>query len=354
MRGQDSFDVEGGFIMRSVSAIVVLIFALAANHALGEAKEEASAGNIRGTVSQSVVFLCDAESGLPIMPDTRKPLDLDRIREETFAFDGFWHAITDENGSFEFKDVPPGKYRLFAQSWVGIIGIPRGLPPDRNDPRPEPSNIVKLHGVAEGVEVKASETTEAHFKRLGIGVQHILCDPEEEHNYVLISLNPTLGDHVLSVAGWDKHFLTGVVGLTRMEVPELTIVGLPEDQEVHVSLFNYDNSGGSGGVSFIPGKQATVRMPIYAGWSNGKYDPPATLEKLTTHLEQSGAKLEGLLRVAPSRTRAYFDYLWQHGHEEIDVPDYGLARIVDIVAADEFRSLRKRHAQRLQRQGHPE
>lgn len=323
----------------------------------------------RSMPGAAVVFLCDAESGLPIMPGTKKPLDLEHIDEATYAFDGFWHAVTSNNGSFEFNDVPAGKYRLFAQSWVGISGMPRGLPPDRDDPRPEPSDTIILHGVAsrvidtnateegsarqlapqEAVEVKANETIRVFIKQLGTGVQRILCDPEVEHNYVLVGLNPTLGDPVLSVAGWDKHFLTGLIGLTRMEIPHVTLIGLPNDKEVHVSLFNYDNNPGSGGVSFIAGKQATVRLPVYATWSNGKYEPPSRLVKLTTHLEQTGTKIEQLLPVEQHKARDYFDYLWQHGHDEIEVPGYGPATVVDIAAAEGYRSLRKSHATRLER-----
>jgi hypothetical protein len=345
--------------MRRLSALVVSIFAFNLLCSPTQAEENGNAGSIRGMLvdgnsqrimpGEAVVFLCDAESGLPIMPETKKPLDLEHIDEATYAFDGFWHAVTNSDSSFEFKDVPAGTYRLFAQSWAGIRGMPRGLPPDRDDLRPEPSDTIILHGSSEQVVVLAGETTAAHVKQPGLGVQHILCDPEEEHNYVLISFNPTLGDHVLSVAGWDKNFLTGVVGLTRMEVPHLTIIGLPDDKEVHVSLFNYDNNPGSGGASFVPGQQATVRLPIYATWSDGKYEPPPRLVKLTAHLEHSDAKLEELLPAERGKVKAYFDYLWQHGHEQIEVPGYGPARVVDIAAADSYRSLRKSHAARLER-----
>jgi hypothetical protein len=282
------------------------------------------------------------------MPHSKKPLDIDNKDDEIAGIDEFWHTVVNDDGSFEFEDVTPGTYRLVAQAWAGIAGVPRGVSSSGDDSRPEPSDKIILYGTAEQVEVRANETASAAVRPLGVEVQHILCDPEEEHNYVLISTNPTLGDHVLSVAGWDKRFLTGVIGLTRMEVPHLTIIGLPKD-EVHVSLFNYDNNPGVGGVSFVPGKQATVRMPIYAGWSNGKYDPPERLVKLTEHLEQSGTPLEELLPIERGQMRAYFDYLAQHGHDEIEVPGYGTAKVVDVAAADSYRSLRKHHAARLER-----
>jgi hypothetical protein len=358
--------------MRPVFAIVVWIIATSLS-------TSAEVGGIRGVLidedsqrsmpGRAVVFLCDAATGLPIMPDTRKPLDLSERSEKPFGFDGFWHVETDDDGSFEFNEVPAGSYRLFAQSWAGISGMPRGLPPDRDDPKPEPSAMLILHGVAshvidtnapndgsarqlapnEAVEVKAGETIQVFVKPLGTGVQRILGDPEAEHNYVLVSLNPTLGDPVLGPVGWDTRFLTGVIGLTRMEVPHLTIIGLPADTEVHVSLYNYDNSVGLGGGSFTAGKEPTVRLPIYAGWSNGKYQPPARLADLTAHLEQSGTKIDDLLPLERDWGKAYFDYVWQHARDKIEVPGYGQAEVIDILAANSYRSLHKSHSQRLER-----
>ena len=345
--------------MRPLYALVVLIIAFSADLASGQSTEPAESGTIRGGLvthdsqrampGRAAVFLCDAETGLPMMPDTRKPLDISQRTDKQFSFDAFWHVETDNHGSFEFQDVPVGEYRLVAQAWAGISGVPRGLPPSRDDPRPEPSAIIVLHGVVEDVKVKAGEETIAYVKQLGTEVQHILCDPAEGHNYVLIGLNPTLGDHVLSIVGWDKHYLTGVVGLTRMEVPHLTIIGLPDEMEVHVSLFNYDNNAGVGGVSFIAGEQPTVRLPIYASWSNGKYEPPARLARLTAHLEQSGAKIEDLLPLERSWGRSYFDYVWHHGHDEIELEGFGPVKVVDLLAAGSYRSLRKSHARRLER-----
>ena len=134
-----------------------------------------------------------------------------------------------------------------------------------------------------------------------------------------------------------------------MEVPHLTVIGLPEDREIHVSLFNYDNSAGVGGCSFTPGQETTVRLPIYAGWSNGKYEPPARLAKLTTHLEQSGVKINELLPLERDWGKAYFDYVWGHAGDQVEVPGYGQVSVVDLLAAESYRALGKSHAQRLER-----
>jgi hypothetical protein len=41
--------------------------------------------------------------------------------------------------------------------------------------------------------------------------------------------------------------------------------------------------------------------------------------------------------------------VWRRADESIDVPGYGLAKLIDVLAADSYRQLRKSHAGRRAR-----
>jgi hypothetical protein len=335
--------------------VLVLVVATVATHG-GEADD---VGGIKGQLADprgqsiragnAVVFLCDATSGMPLSPVTQIRIELGS--EAMFRFDGYWHAVVSDAGMFEFADVPVGTYRLIAQAWSGISGVPRGLPRSRrSDPGVEPSSIVILHGVAESVEVKAGETTLAIPQQWGDNALHIVTDPEEPHNFLLISRNPPLGDGVLGPEGWGEDFIAGIIGGTRMEDNHVTLIGLPDGAEVHVALWNYDNSVGTGGESFVVGKDKPARLPIYALWSNGKYEPPPRLAELTAHIEETGLDVRksiGLDR--PSLTHDYLDRVWNKANDVVELEGYGISTVIDLLAADGYRNLRKSHREQEQR-----
>jgi hypothetical protein len=299
---------------------------------------------------QAVVFLCDATTGMPLSREKRSPIDFAADLIEPAG--GYWHAVTSDGGGFEFSDVPAGTYRLVAQVWSGVAGMPRTLPRSlRGDSGVEPSSVIILLGVAESVEVKAGETALAYPRRWGDGVLNIVTDPEEPHNFLVISRCEPLGDPALGPLGWGHDFVAGIIGVTRMEDSRLTLVGLPNKAEIHVGLWNYDNSVGTGGGSFAVGNAEQVRLPIYGGWSNAKYEPPTQLARLTDHLEQSGLDVNnmiGLERPA-SLTREYLLHVWRHAADVSRVDGFGDAKVIDLLAADSYRRLRKHHRQQRER-----
>jgi hypothetical protein len=135
-----------------------------------------------------------------------------------------------------------------------------------------------------------------------------------------------------------------------MEDSRLTVVGLPDKEQVHLGLWNYDNSVGPGGGTFVVGKEEPARLPIYAGWSNGKYEPPPRLAQLTDHVEQSALDVDNLMGFErPELTREYLNHIWRHAADEFQVDGYGKAKAVDLLAADRYRSLRKHHRHQQQR-----
>jgi len=298
---------------------------------------------------QAAVFLCDAATGMPINRETKEAFNpLGELRaEDENALDKLWFDVISEKGVFEFSDVPVGRYRLVAQSWSGTEGFP-GF--DANN---RPSAFLVLHGVAENVEVKAGERAVAYPRQLGHHVLRIVNDPEEPHALLVISQKPTLGDGILGPWGWGKDFCRHWIGMTQMEVPHVTIVGLPKDTAVHVGLVNYDNIRGVGAGSYEPG-QREGRLRIIAGWSNGHKDPPPELVKLTDHLEQNKIavanflddtmtlQFQHLFQADDDAHRALFRVLVEDNERMVDVPDFGEQRLADVLAAYGYIDMRKR------------
>jgi hypothetical protein len=278
---------------------------------------------------RAVVFLCDAKTSYPIHRETKKPIAADM---RAALLDKLWYAVTDENGTFEFKDVPVGDYRLVAQSWSGTEGMPKSIQ--------KTSTFLILHGVAENVVVQKGERTLAYPRSLGNRTLRITNDPEEPHAILLISLEPTIGDAILGPAGWGSEFLSHAIGVTM-------ISGLPDVGDVHVGLLNYDNNPGFGNATF-KARQREGKLRIVASWSNGHHEPPPELKELTDQLEkmkltfndllsekdktkynhEAGAKLVDSLRADPRR--------------EVDVPGLGKRRLADVLAALGYVQLRAR------------
>lgn len=322
------------------------------------AVESGRAGSILGQLSDSdgqayrvgnaVVFLCDAATGMPLAQHDSKPIELGG--EPMFDFSKFRHAITEDSGAFEFEHVPVGTYRLVAQAWSGISGMPRGLPGSRRDPGQEPSSIIILHGVAESVRVEEGEKTRAFPRQQGRAVARIGTDPAASHNFLLLSRNPRLGEGSLGPFGWGTEFITGVFALTRMEDHHVTFIGLAEGAEVHTGLWNYDNLAGTGGNTFVVGQDQPARIPIYAGWSDGKYEPTPRLAKLTEHIERKGLDIVELTGLGEgSLTREYFELVGTRAKEQVDVPGYGQASVIDLLAADGYRQGREYRRKREER-----
>jgi hypothetical protein len=48
-------------------------------------------------------------------------------------------------------------------------------------------------------------------------------------------------------------------------------------------------------------------------------------------------------------TRKYLDHVWSHAAEKVQVEGYGEATLIEVLAADGYRDLRKFHRGRQQR-----
>lgn len=215
--------------------------------------------------------------------------------------------------------------------------------------------MVLLHGVAEGVHVRAAETTQVYLQPLGNGILTVQNDPEEAGAFLFVSTAPMLGDPVLGFYGWGDDFVRHVIGVTPMSVPRATFIGLPDDKEVHVALFCYDNVPGFGGGQARVGKDALATIQIYAGWSNGHDEPPARLLPLVNYLENKNPSLPELMQLGDHdeflNDRGHPDEqkVWQAAkknlNKRISVPAVGDFRVIDILAADAYKTLRAHHRQ---------
>jgi hypothetical protein len=282
-----------------------------------------------------VVFLCDAKTGYPVHRQSKTSI---QSQLKQLGFENFWYSVTDPKGLFEFKDVPVGQYRLVAQSWSGTKGLPK-LPGGM------PSSFVILHGVAENVEVKPGGRTVAFPRQLGNGVLTITNDPEEPHAFLLLSLKPTLGDAILGPQLWGDEFISQLVGVTLMEQSHVTICGLPDDRDIHVALFNYDNNPGVGAATFKAG-QRQGKLRIVASWSNGHHEPPPELLALTDHLQAKNATLKDFLPAADqsgpigNAEQTAVKFLLADPKREVEVAGLGKRRLIDVAAALSYAKLR--------------
>lgn len=322
----------------------------------------------------AVVFLCDAATGNPIEGTTKQPTRSLLKTGSGEAQPAFWFAVLDDRGSFEFRDVPPGRYRLIAQSWSGTTGLPKVMG--------RTSKFIVLHGVADNVEVKDGEKTVVYLRQLGEGTLRLKTNPASPGAFLVVSLAPMIGDAILGFSGWGPNFTRQVIGVTHMAGPDVVFFGVPEHRDLHVAYFNYDNSPGVAGGTFQAGPQDAT-LWVLAGWSNGHDDPPPRLKPLRDHLMENELTAsnflseEEILANVPERLAAQFpredaktppevkrrtrESLLKYSapaalvqiaandpQREADIPGLGKQKLIDIAAALAYLQLREFHRQRMQ------
>ncbi len=322
------------------------------------ARAEEPQGTIKGMLmtrdhqakyaGRAVVFLCDAKTGRPLLAkDKTTQYDRDSFDD---GLQGLLHAVTEMNSGFTFEDVPTGRYRLVAQSWSGVEGIPT---------RKTTSTIVLVHGAANNVEVEAGEVAIARIRPLGDGVMRVENDPEEAGAYLFVGTKPMWGDPILSYTGWGDEYVRNIVAITHMSVPNATFIGLPNDRDVHLGLFAYDNSPGVGGGTHRVGKDRVATIRIFSAWSNGHDEPPQKLLPIVQYLEQHKPTLPQLMQLGPDEgflndrgrldRRKLREAILKNGDKQVEVQGVGTFRVIDISAAEGYRRLREHHRKRRER-----
>ena len=293
------------------------------------------------------VFLCEAETGWPIVASNRTPL---AFRGNFSGMEGWLHGVTDDEGRFEISDVPAGKYRLVAQSWPGRTSIPS----QKDDDHP-----LMLHGVVSDVEVMADAQVQVEMRAFGSGTLKIENTPDEGNAYVFLGLKPTLGEPVLGPYFWGDDFILNIAAATHMKRGTQQFFGLPEDTEVHIMLWNYDNNAGVGGVTAKTGSAAVAELPIYATWSNGYYKAPDRLQPLVDWISQhkdetldlltDGHGAEFLMGRKQRNFMKLADYVKENHKRIIDVGNLGGFRLIDVLAAESYLRFQESHEARSTR-----
>jgi len=258
-----------------------MLTGLCCSHALGQANLSVLVRDHDGNpVSRSNVIVCDAETGIPVLP-TGEPFT--RHDPESGSHDILF-VQTNERGLATVEDLPPGDYRVLAQAWEGTPGPTALL---------EPNGVtVHLHGVSAVFSVPHAQETDAEpgsitleLAPLGTGVLEMDLRMPNDETLVVVSASPMAADPVLGFAGWNGDFMRGMLAGNRMPAGKTRFTGLPAGT-LHLGIFAGDNVPGFGAatVKIDPGRAATVEIPLVVMWASGVHSPPPALQPLADKL----------------------------------------------------------------------
>ena len=309
------------------------------------------AGEISGTVlghdkkpiSGATVVLCDQSTGAPISSQSLEPCAGFRMY---MTPNGFALAITDENGSFSFKDVPRGQYRLIAQSWQDKPSVQNIF--DTN------GKEITLHGIATEISVPSKDV-----EIVPMGTASVTIDEKfpNDGGLLVISTQPLSADPVLGLVSWQGSFLQNMIGANRMLSGFTKINGLPEGT-IHLSVFSIDNTGGCGAGCVEVNSGETVHaeyIPIVCSWSNGRHTPPKELEETFSEIKTISAKekhyiipfLDQLLNQKgipvekDEKVRNPMSAYYPHLNQTVSLPSGREVKFADVLASIQYIQLQR-------------
>ncbi|MCK4872745.1 MAG: carboxypeptidase regulatory-like domain-containing protein [Phycisphaerales bacterium] len=315
-----------------VLAFVVLLAAVARGVSAGSITGEVIDAN-GAPVGGACIVICDGQSGIPLERETHRPFVEGVLagRQTTdLAF-----AVTNASGRFLFESVPPGAYRLIAQSWRDVPAVDGIL--DVN------GETIVLRGVADGVRVTETWSPNVVMRPLGTGSLHIDECVGNSEVLLAISLAPTKADPILGFAGWGGPFMRNLIGGNRMPGGRTTVMGLPEGT-VHLAVFASDSRPGWGAaaVEITGDAPAAMRIPIVADWSDAMHDPPPRLMPLCNEIRAEGrfsladiCRINGLEPPAAHPFERMRD-IGRHLNREVALPSGAVHRFADVAAALEY------------------
>lgn len=290
-------------------------------------------------VTDAVVCIMDAESGIPVRRATWRPFpsEADDIED---AVTDIAFVTTDDTGTFKVESIPAGRYRLLAQSWIDQ--------PDPDGVLEVNSKIVHVRGVAV-IDLEAAEHEQIEIRPLGTATLIMGDHAPNDGTLVVVSTEPPRADPILAFAGWSGPFMQHMIAANRMPDGVTTFRGLPEGP-VHLAIFSTDNVPATGAARVTLSKDwpMWIRIPFVAAWSDGVHEPPPHLEKLTNRIEN--LPMEDLVRLReqmmpPDRAegRSLFAVIGAAARQlddEFGLPDGTTVRGADLMAAMGYASLR--------------
>jgi hypothetical protein len=287
--------------------------------------------------NQTVVVLCDLDSGEPLCRSTMRPFTTAMTNDE-HALDWLFTS-PDASGRFQFTNVLSGNYAVVAQAWKGEM---------------EPTNLLNYRSQTVHLlgreEVQVPSENAKNLKLTPPGTKSIQFNQKfgNEGGLLILSTRPQFGDAILGFFGWGTNFLSHIIGFNCIPNGITTVHGLPD--EVYASIFMNDNNPGFGSMKLPMGETNDVRMPIVAGWSDGYKIPPTNLVWLVDLLQTNKVdtvKLLGLASRDPSQNfsdaqREKWRVLKPIWEKEITLPTGQKTRVADLMTAELYARLNSR------------
>lgn len=307
------------------------------------------AGEISGTVlghdkkpvSGATVALCDHRTGAPISSKTLEPCAGFRMymTPNSFAL-----AITDDDGSFTFEDVPRGQYRLISQSWKNKPSVQNIF--DTN------GKEITLHGIATEITVPSKDARDVEIVPMGTASVTIDEKLPNDGGLLVVSTQPTSIDPVLGPVSWQGSFLQNMIGANRMLSGFTKINGLPEGT-IHLSVFSVDNTGGCGAGCVEAKSNETVDaeyIPIVCSWSNGRHTPPKGLEETFAEIKTISAEEKnyiipfldrilnekGIVIEKDAKSRNPFSAYYPYLNQIVSLPSGRDVQLADVLASIQY------------------
>lgn len=238
-----------------------------------------------------------SEFGIPLAEPDAQPATIEKLQQAGYENVAIY-CQTDDQGKFSLE-LPVGKYRIIAQSWLDRPDVERLL--DKNGSRLRIDGFIEIEFES---ELEASE--ELSIRPVGDGA--VKLSTQEASDLLLISTEPLAADPVLGFVALSGKFWSGLLGGTRMSEKEILISGLPESEVQFFSFVN-DNNGGIGAVkSTVLSDQVTqAYLPVIAGWSNGHRTPPPELEDLVQYFRDNPKEVGRLNEYREILKKRYID-----------------------------------------------
>lgn len=299
-------------------------------------------------VADACVVLCDKATGIPLVPKTFRTISDEMLAGRSSMDIAF--AVTDQSGQFHFDQLPVGEYRLVAQSWLGVGAIEKLFDVHGKE--------IVLRGAADNVRVRANSSTEVVLRPLGTGTLRIDEDAPNDEMLLVISTAPVRADPILGFVGWGGGFMQHMIGGNRMPRGETVVRGLPEGT-VHLTVFASDSSPGWGAstAEIKPNETTVTYVPIVAGWSDARHDPPGRLKSLfdevKTLITQKDFVPEAFLQtngIVLERQRNIWNMQQQlapHLGKQLELPTGRKALVGDLMAAARYVELQQ-YRQRME------
>lgn len=300
-------------------------------------------GSIRGIVmeksagtSDVVVFLWDQEHGIP---PGRTAEQRGKDHESGNEL-GVPIAVTNHRGEFAFEDLPEGRYRVFAQKWIGPF---RG-------PLEFHGSVIQLFGWANDLHVPSPEAEKVELRPPGDGILKIDENVPNNDLFVALATEPLAGDPVLGFQAMGKRFVDSVIGINRMPYGRTTVVNAPPGT-VHAFFLANDNSPGFAAASYKVStpEPATHHLQIIAGWSDAHKDPPPHIAKLVERMREQSIRPQDVLSsstfLRTVRPRGIAQAMRQDLGNTVKLPDQTTATVGEVLAAygyEELQRFRKR------------